>query len=547
VSVQLRPDDVRPAAVAAPARPRTSSAVRLPLRLTRRGILLLALTAAAYAVVEVVSYRGQYPDDASRERLAAIADTGAVRMLQGVPRAVDTVGGFVVWDAGWFLSLIVAIWAMLATTRLLRAEEDKGHADVVLAAPVTATRVLLSSVAVVTAGALAFGLTAGLTLTLLGVPAGGSFLFGLGLAGVGVTTVAVAALASQLFEVRRRAVAATSTMLGLAFVLRMVGNSEDGREGLLVATPFGWVDRLQPFAGDRWAGLLLFLVVPVLLVALAVRERSVRDTGASRFAGSDTRSPRSALLSGPVAFGWRLTSGLLLAWAAGLALFGAVMGSLVGSVVDFFEDDSFRETLEQFGYDVSDPVGAFLALMAVFFALIFAMYIAWRIGALRQEEGSERLEHLLVRGVVRSRWLAASAALSLLAAALVVLATGAGIWIGGALTDADVGLHQAFVPLLATLPLVTLFGGIAVLAFGTVPRLTVAVPVTAAVLAYLLDLIGPLLDLPQWALDLSPFAWLPRPPAEPFELAPAVVMTLLGLAAAVVGVLAFRRRDVVGD
>ena len=48
----------------------------------------------------------------------------------------------------------------------------------------------------------------------------------------------------------------------------------------------------------------------------------------------------------------------------------------------------------------------------------------------------------------------------------------------------------------ATLPPVPLVTGIAVLAFGLAPRLTVALAVTFAVIGYLLDTFGTMLDWP---------------------------------------------------
>ncbi|MFL6069895.1 MAG: hypothetical protein ACJ72Y_01255, partial [Actinomycetes bacterium] len=78
-------------------------AFRLYARLTRRGTFLLVLALATYVVVEVVSYVQTYPDQAARERLTVFGDQPAVRMLQGIPHAVDTIGGFVVWDGGWFM------------------------------------------------------------------------------------------------------------------------------------------------------------------------------------------------------------------------------------------------------------------------------------------------------------------------------------------------------------------------------------------------------------------------------------------------------------
>ena len=541
---------------AAPERPpavrprmrRRGAVIRLPLRLSRRGALLMWVTSAFYGAMEVVSYEQAYPDEASRASLERFADSAAARMLQGVPRAVDTTGGFVVWDAGWFLALIVSIWAVLVVTRLLRAEEDAGRADVVLARPVTGVQLLVSSLTVVFVGATGFGLAFALSLVVLGVPAAPSLLFGLGLAGVGITMAALAALAAQLLPLRRSAVSLSMGVIGVLFIVRMVGNSQDSRDALLLLTPFGWLDRLHVFADDRWTGLLPFAVAPVLLTVLARRERRQRDTGGARFAGRDHRAPHLALLSGPIAFGVRTTNGALLAWSIGLAAFGIAMGSLVKTVVDFVQgDDEYKRLLEEMGYDLTNPVEGFLALMGVALALVFAMYVAWRIGALRTEEASGRLEHLLVRPVVRWRWLVASTALAAVAAALVVTASGVGIWVGAVLGDGDVSLLQAVRPMLQTLPLVWLFGGLAVLTFGAVPRLTIGLPVAVAVVTYLLDMLGPLLELPQWLLDLSPFGWLPRPPTEPFDPVAATVLVLVGVALAAVGTVLFARRDVTGE
>lgn len=105
-------------------------------RLLRRGVLVLAAAMAAYAVVEVLAYRNAYPDQASREHLATFEDDPAVRMLQGIPYRIDTVGGYVAWDAGWVLEVIVGTWALLTVTRLLRLEEETERSQLTLAGPV---------------------------------------------------------------------------------------------------------------------------------------------------------------------------------------------------------------------------------------------------------------------------------------------------------------------------------------------------------------------------------------------------------------------------
>jgi ABC-2 type transport system permease protein len=551
MNVQVPPRAAQPGrrsdAAAAVVRPRLRTLTALPARLARRGAVLLCLAGALYAAVEVVSYRATYPDPSSREQLAQFSDNAAVRLLQGVPHGVETVGGFVVWDAGWFLSLIVAIWALLVTTRLTRAEEDTGRADLLLVRSVLPARLLLAQLLVVTVVLAAFAATVAVTLVALGLETAGAVLWGAGLAGVGLTSAAIAALAAQLFGQRRRAVGAAAMVVGLSFAVRMLGNSEPERGWLLHLTPFGWLDRLQPFTLDRWLGLLPFLLVPLALTATAVQARTRRDTGEGVLAASDRRPPRLRLLGGAAAFTWRLGSGVLAAWLAGVAGFGLVIGAMVSSFVDIVEEDAeYRRVLEQLGVDLTSPVEGFLSLMSVTLALVFATYVSWRVGALRAEEASGRLEHVLVRPVGRVRWLGAACSLTVVAAALLVVAAATGIWAGAALTGADVGAVAAYSSLLRTLPVVGVFVGLAVLAFGAAPRLTVAFPVSVAVVTYLFDLLATVVDLPQAVLDLSPFRWLPRPP-ETYSAGAVLVLVLVGLAAAGTGTLLFARRDITGD
>jgi ABC-2 type transport system permease protein len=169
------------------------------------------------------------------------------------------------------------------------------------------------------------------------------------------------------------------------------------------------------------------------------------------------------------------------------------------------------------------------------------------VGGLRAEEASGRLEHLLVRPVVRQQWLGVAGALAVVAGALVVTAAATGTWVGAVASGADVTAGQVLRPLLSTLPVVVLCGGLGVLALGIAPRLTVALPVGVAVLSYLVDLLAPVLDLPAGVADLSPFAGLPQPPAQPLSPTWVLVVCGTGLLAGATGVVAFGRRDVTGD
>ncbi len=123
-------------------------------------------------------------------------DNPAIRMMQGVPVALDTPGGFAVWDGGWVIQLILAVWAILTTTRLLRGEEDLERTDLLLAGPVrasTATITVLSVRRLPPRGAARIG-RRGHDGASAGPGVTGSLLLGAALAGVTATFVAAAAI-----------------------------------------------------------------------------------------------------------------------------------------------------------------------------------------------------------------------------------------------------------------------------------------------------------------------------------------------------------------
>jgi len=518
-------------------------------RLIRRGALLMALSLAAYAALEVASYNAAYPHGVSPVQFTMFQDNPAVRMMQGVPNALDSAGGFTVWDGGWVIQLLVAVWALLTTSRLLRGEEDVERTDLVLAGPIRSTHATALSMVVCAAASLLIGFA--VTVTMIGSGTGieGSALLGLGLAGVTATFAAIAAVTSQLVDVRRRAAALAAGVLGVAYVLRMVGNSSDARLWMRWTTPLGWMDELRPYGGPDLRALLPMLVVPVLLAALAVLLRARRDIGAGLLSTDAGRQPHLRLLGSPTAFAWRSNRAVLLGWVLGLGTYAAVMGALISTMIDWLaKDESYQKIMADMGLDQALTVSGFLAMMGMMFGVAVALQVTWRIGAARGEEESGRVEAILARPVSRRRWLSGHVLLSLLGGVLLMAVTGTALWLGSAASGSDdISWDDAMRSVLNTLPVVIVIGGLAVLTFGLLPRLTVAVPVTVTVVGYLLTLLGPALSWPAWVLNVSPFTHLAWVPSVPWAATAGIVMTCVGLALLGLGLLAFNRRDVIGS
>jgi ABC-2 type transport system permease protein len=521
---------------------------RLTTRLIRRGVCWLIPVVAFYVAVEVFSYEQTYPDAASRQKLAALSDDPAMRMLQGVPHAVDTPGGFVAWDAGWMLAAIIGIWALLVAGRLLRGEEESGRAELVLAGPIRPARVVLVQEAVIAGAALAAGASAAATLALMGAGTAGSVVFGLGLAGFAATFAGVAAVLAQLLQVRRRVTAASAAVFGLSFLLRMAANSADSRGWLRWFTPFGWLDELHAYRAPSWAALIVLLAVPAVLTCAAVVLRTRRDTAGALIAAPDRARARLRLLGGPAAFAWRGTRGMLTGWLLGIAGYGFVAGTLIVTALDFMaEDANYQRVLETIGWDAADVAEGFAGIMGILIGLLIALYACWRVGAARAEEAAGRLDHVLASPVTRRRWLGGHVALTLASALLIALAAGVAMWAGGAATGAGVGFADMLAANLNPLPVAVLATGMAVLLFAVRPRLTVPGSAAAVVVAYLVEMIGPALDWPDPVLAGSPFHHLASVPAEPFEPVAAAVLTGVGMLLIAAGGLLFERRDLTGE
>ena len=526
--------------------PGLGGVLRLYARLSRRTGALLALVVVGYIALEVASYRTAYPDGVSPVQFEIFKDNPAVRLLNGVPAALDSAGGFTVWDAGWLMQIVLAVWAVLTTGRLLRGEEDVDRVDLVLATPVRAPVVSGVVMAVLAVESLLVGLAAAVALGLSGQSWRGAALFGVGLAAVGWTFSAATAVVAQLVDVRRRVVAVGMGLLGAAYVVRMVGNSDDSRLWLRWLTPMGWVDELGPFGADDPAVLIPIIVVPTVLGLVGVRLRAERDAGGALLARESSGRSRLLLLSSPLAFAWRTGRGAMAGWAAGLAAFAAVMGALVGTMIDWIAGDtSYQQILTAMGLDEALTIKGFVAFLAFAFGLAIGVHLSFRVGAARAEEESGRLDAVLARPVGRLRWLGGHVLLVAASALGLTAVVGVSMWAGARLAGSSaLTLSDTLTSSLNTLPVVALVGGLSLALFGLLPRLTVAVPTTLAPAGFVLYLLGPALEWPQWALDLSPFTHLAMVPAEPWGVTGALVMTALAVGLVAVGALGFRVRDI---
>src|SRR3989442_9343891 len=151
----------------------------------------------------------------AREQLVGLAATFA---WNADVVAVDTIGGYATFKIGIFIFLIV-VWPILAASRMLRGEEDRGSLDLLLSLPRPRLRVALEKLAAMWTALLAMGLLIGLIVFAGGRQFGADFglgdalLFGLDLALICAVFGGLSLLISQFTQERGPAAGATAGLL----------------------------------------------------------------------------------------------------------------------------------------------------------------------------------------------------------------------------------------------------------------------------------------------------------------------------------------------
>ncbi|MCD2465969.1 ABC transporter permease [Streptomyces sp. MBT42] len=513
----------------------TGTLTRLALRRDRLTIPLWALVTGGLVASGAGSLEGVYGTAAERaEAAAAMTANSSMRALYG-PVFDDSLGGLVAWRFGTFAAVLAAVASLIVVVRHTREEEETGRQEMLSAgavgrrAPLTAA--LLAALVVNTAVALI--VTAGLA----GQGAAGALALGLALGGTGMVFAATAALAAQLTESARLAKGLTGAAVGLAFVLRSAGDS-GGSPVLTWLSPIGWAENVRAFAGERWWVLLLIAAAALVQTAAAYALAGRRDIGASFLA---TRpGPAEGGLATAGALAWRLQRGTLLGWSLGFLLGGLVFGGMVEGAADIVGDNAqARQIIERMGGQ-NALTDAFLATMVSLFGMVAALFAVGSVLRPHGEETSGRAEPLLANALGRIRWAAGHLLIAFGGSALILALSGIGLALSYG-RDAGPVLGAS----LAQLPAVWTLAGLAVLLWGAAPRAATAAW-GAAGLCLALGWIGPALDLPQAALNLSPFGHLPKLPGPETAWTPVLALTALAAALVAVGLAGLRRRDVIG-
>jgi ABC-2 type transport system permease protein len=244
-----------------------------------------------YAVLAAIPSLLQTP----AERASVVALSGSFSWLAD-PIAVDSPGGYATWKYG-FTILILALWPLLACSRILRGEEERGSMDVLLSLPRGRGRVALEKLAAVWTALLLMALIIGLLTYAGGKSASASFtlgdalLFGLNIALIAGVFGSISLLISQFTQERRSASGLTGGLLLIFIVLDMVHRVIPNTDWLSAFSPVYYYNLSKPLVpassygvpsssyGASPVGLLVLVALSILLSGAAIWLFARHDIG----------------------------------------------------------------------------------------------------------------------------------------------------------------------------------------------------------------------------------------------------------------------------
>ncbi|MFD0821193.1 ABC transporter permease, partial [Micromonospora zhanjiangensis] len=231
------------------------SLVRLILRRDR---VLMPLWVLAFGLIPlsyVTSFADLFPTAAQRQQYADLSATNATFVALYGPLSGASLGELVAWRAG-FIPVMIGLISLLTVIRHTRTDEEAGRRELVGSTVVGRHATLVAALLATALANLATGLILVLGLIGQGQPAAGSLAMGTQFTAVGWIFAAVGGVAAQLTAGAGRARGIAIVVLGVAFLVRVVGDISGLSDGVLSwlswISPLGLAQRIQPYGGERW-------------------------------------------------------------------------------------------------------------------------------------------------------------------------------------------------------------------------------------------------------------------------------------------------------
>ncbi len=517
--------------------------------------------------VVLVSFPSLVATPAARASLVSLA--GAFSWI-AEPIAVGTPGGYATFKIG-FTILLIAIWPLMACSRLLRSEEERGSLDVLLSLPRGRVRVALEKLAAVWTALLLMGLLIALLAFAGGKSVSADFglgdalLFGLNLVLICGVFGAIALLLSQFTRERGTAAGWTGGLLLVFIVLDMVHRVIPNTGWLSHLSPVYYYNLSKPLVpgyGVNPGAMLILLALSILLSGSALWLFALRDVGGTvvlpsflRFPERTVRPERALPVNA-----WSLRSvyarslGMIAVpafwWTLGIAGFAGWMVVVVKQIeaqltTIYQSSPVLKNVITKVGGSDVATNATILSALFVFLPLMLMAFAVTQANRWSADEEDGRLELVLSTPQPRLQVLLGRFAALTTATVIIGVLTLAVTALASAASGLKLDGGNLAAATLSMIPL-----GLLVAAIGYLLSGWLRTAIDTGLLSFLLVIwffisyIGPQLNWPDATLRLSAFYYYGTPLLHGLPLGDTLGILAAGIVALALASVRFVRKDI---
>ncbi|MCA1781683.1 MAG: multidrug ABC transporter permease [Intrasporangiaceae bacterium] len=518
--------------------------LHLALRQDRKAIAPWIALISVLSASSVLVYDWVFPDPQSQQILQLnVTANPAMALIFGKPVDLTTADGFNAWRAGAIGAFFAGLMAIFIVVRNSRAEEDSGRAELVASGVLGREARPAVAVTLAFLAAVLLGVVSAVVTIVFGGGVANSIMLSATFTASAMLFAGVGVIAAQLGSDARSANTLAITVLGALFVVRGYIDSSGAPGWAVWLTPFGWLQETKPAVDNIWWPLVLVLTLAMALAAVGLALHARRDFGMGLVAPRPGPA-RAGAVGNLWGLALRLHRSALASWMIGFAVLGVLLGFLANTVTDVFaENPGIAQVLASGAVSQEELVAQFLLTMVRILGIYAAVHGVQIVMRLYAEEAEYRTDPLLGGAVSRAAHLASHAVIAFLSTALGMLLAGSVMgWVADSTGD-TISFADVVGQSIATVPAVWVLVALAIAVVGATPSKRLA-GWMGVVVTFALTLLGPMFNLDEWVLGISPLWHVPNIQAANPAWSGLAWLALVAALLTAVGFAGYRRRDI---
>ncbi|WP_391206578.1 ABC transporter permease [Psychrobacillus sp. L4] len=526
----------------------TRMLARFILRQNRLRIPIWIIALLLITLSTATAFKDLYQTPADRQAIAQTMMNPAMTAMVGPSDGLDnyTNGAMMAHQMLLFTAIAVAIMSILLVAKHTRAEEEDGQMELIRSLPIGRLSNLGATVLVVSGTNILLAFLMGFGLYELGIESmdlEGSVLYGAALGATGIIFTGITAIFAQLSESSRGTIGLSFAVLIMAYLMRAIGDVSN--ETLSWFSPLGIPLKAEVYVHNYWSPVLLLIGIALVLLALALYLNSIRDLEAGFLPSRPGKMHASPFLKSPIGLALRIQRTGLIAWAIGIFVLGASYGSVLGDLESFFKDVEMMKALIR-PVEGFSLIEQFIPILMTVLAMLCTVPALILIFKLKSEERKNHTEHLLSRGISRTRIIGSYFVISIGSSVMMLFLAVVGLWSASetVLVDA-ISYTSLFNTGIVYLPAIWTMIGLAVLLVGFLPQF-INFAWLYLVYSFVVVYLGGLLQFPDWMSNLSPYGHIPKLPVQEMDYMSVTVLLIIAIVLTIAGFISYNRRDILG-